>query len=225
MESSSINITYPSPSSLPQISVPSMDLPSLVKTLNYHINIKLDSSNYNYWKVQVLPAIRALELDDFISSLKVCPSKHVAGPVSDGVHTIVINPTYTAWRRADQLLLGWLFSTINPEVIEQITECTTTFKAWDMIENLYSQKSMAKVLQLKQQLQNTKKGSLSISDYFLKIKTLKEDLKAAGQTITEYDLVLSVMSGLGHDYDPVVVLLSSQHKYVSLQDAQYMLMV
>ncbi|KAL5753704.1 hypothetical protein ACOSP7_021924 [Xanthoceras sorbifolium] len=33
------------------------------------------------------------------------------------------------------------------------------------------------------------------------------------------------MSGLGHDYDPVVVLLSSQHKSVSLQDAQYMLMV
>ncbi|KAL5769787.1 hypothetical protein ACOSP7_013941 [Xanthoceras sorbifolium] len=177
-----------------------MDLPSLVKTLNYHINIKLDSNNYNYWK-------------------------HVAGPVLDGVHTIVINPTYTAWRRADQLLLGWLFSTINPKVIEQITECTTTFKAWDMLENLYSQKSMAKVLQLKQQLQNTKKGSLSISDYFLKIKTLREALKAAGQTITEYDLVLSVMSGLGHDYDSVVVLLSSQHKSVSLQDAQYMLMV
>ncbi|KAL5839746.1 hypothetical protein ACOSQ4_012354 [Xanthoceras sorbifolium] len=83
---------------------------------------------------------------------------------------------------------------------------------------------MAKVLQLKQQLQNTKKRTLSISDYFLKIKTLGEALMVAGQIVTEYNLVLSVISGLGHDYDLVVVLLSSQHKYISL-NTQYMLMV
>ncbi|KAL5805659.1 hypothetical protein ACOSQ4_028392 [Xanthoceras sorbifolium] len=84
---------------------------------------------------------------------------------------------------------------------------------------------MARVLQLKQQLQNTKKGSLSISDYCLKIKTLGEALKAAGQTVSEYDMVLSVLNGLGHDYDPVVVLLSSQHKAVTMQETQYLLMV
>ncbi|KAL5822278.1 hypothetical protein ACOSQ3_020187 [Xanthoceras sorbifolium] len=83
---------------------------------------------------------------------------------------------------------------------------------------------MAKVLQLKQQLQNTKKGSLSISNYFLKVKTLGDALRAAGQTVTEYNMVISALSELGHDYDVVVVLLSSQHQSVSMQEAQYLLM-
>ncbi|KAL5767298.1 hypothetical protein ACOSQ2_014081 [Xanthoceras sorbifolium] len=127
-----LDFTNLPPTSLPsQISIPSMDLPSLAKTLNYHINIKLDSSNYNYWKVQVLPAIHALELDAFISGLKVFPPKLVVGPVSaDGEQTIVPNPAYTALRRANQLLLGWLFLTISPKVIGQLTECTITFEAW-----------------------------------------------------------------------------------------------
>ncbi|KAL5834541.1 hypothetical protein ACOSQ4_014038 [Xanthoceras sorbifolium] len=85
-----------------------------------------------------------------------------------------------------------------------------------MLEKIYSQKSMAKVLQLKQQLQNTKKGSLSINDYFLKIKTLREVLKVAGQTVIDYDLVLSVMSDLGHDYDPV-----RQFQHGSTQQPSY----
>ncbi|KAL5833967.1 hypothetical protein ACOSQ3_017641 [Xanthoceras sorbifolium] len=84
---------------------------------------------------------------------------------------------------------------------------------------------MAKVLQIKQQLQNTRKGSESISDYILKIKTLGDGLRAAGQTVPEFDLVLSIMGGLGHNYDPVVVLVSSQHQSMSLEDAQYALMV
>ncbi|KAL5769727.1 hypothetical protein ACOSP7_013881 [Xanthoceras sorbifolium] len=74
--------------------------PSKNSQLPYQI--KLDSSNYNYWKVQVLPTIHALELDAFISGLKVFPPKLVAGPVSaDGEQTIVPNPAYTALRRAN----------------------------------------------------------------------------------------------------------------------------
>ncbi|KAL5804238.1 hypothetical protein ACOSQ3_031038 [Xanthoceras sorbifolium] len=138
---------------------------------------------------------------------------------------MILNGAYSSWRKADQLLLSWLFSTLSPAIMGQVTDCPTSFATWSTLERLYSQKSMAKVLQLKHQLQNTKKGSLSISEYFLKIKTLGDELRAAGQTITEFDLVLSLMSGLGHEYDLVVILASSQHQSMSLEDAQYMLMV
>ncbi|KAL5782470.1 hypothetical protein ACOSP7_007499 [Xanthoceras sorbifolium] len=84
---------------------------------------------------------------------------------------------------------------------------------------------MTKVLQLKQQLQNTKKGSMYISEYCLKINTLGDGLRVVGQTVTEYNMVLNILSGLGHDYDPVVVLVSSQHKSMSMEEAQYFLMV
>ncbi|KAL5770875.1 hypothetical protein ACOSP7_015029 [Xanthoceras sorbifolium] len=128
--------------------------------------------------------------------------------------TIILNSAYMSWPQADQLLLSWLFSTLSSASMGQVTECPTSFAAWSTLERLYSQKSM-----------NTRKGSMSISEYILKIKNLGEGLRVVGQTVTEFDLILSIMSGLGHEYDPVVILASSQHQSMSLEDAQYMLMV
>ncbi|KAK2652973.1 hypothetical protein Ddye_012829 [Dipteronia dyeriana] len=84
---------------------------------------------------------------------------------------------------------------------------------------------MAKVYQLKQELLTIKKGSLSISEYFLKIKIFRNNLRTVGQIATEFAMVLSVLNGLGHDYDPIISVITSLHNKVSMQEAQYMLMV
>ncbi|KAL5760772.1 hypothetical protein ACOSQ2_019610 [Xanthoceras sorbifolium] len=84
---------------------------------------------------------------------------------------------------------------------------------------------MVRVLQLKQQLQTIKKGFMSIFDYVMKIKAVGDELNTVGHTITDADLVLSVLGGLSHEYDPVVVLVSHQSKTMSLEDAEYALML
>ncbi|KAL5855714.1 hypothetical protein ACOSQ4_005516 [Xanthoceras sorbifolium] len=76
-----------------------------------------------------------------------------------------------------------------------------------------------------QQLQNLRKVSSSIADFVLKVKVIGDGLRSAGQVITDRDLLLSVLNGLGHDYDPVVVMITSQQHSVSLHEAQYMLMI
>ncbi|KAL5789503.1 hypothetical protein ACOSQ2_004391 [Xanthoceras sorbifolium] len=93
------------------------------------------------------------------------------------------------------------------------------------LERVYSQQSMEKILQLRQQLQSVKKGSDSISDFVLKIKNIGNALLGAGEEVNEKDLLLSLMSGVGHEYDPVVVLIANQHKTISLADAQFMLLM
>ncbi|KAL5732707.1 hypothetical protein ACOSP7_032060 [Xanthoceras sorbifolium] len=142
-----------------------VDLTSVVKTLSFHLSIKLDYNNYIYWKAQVLPAIIALELDDLITGLGSCPPKFIkVVSTENNEKSLVINGAYLSWRKADQLLLSWLLSTLSPAIMGQVTECPNSFEAWSSLEILYSQKSMAKVLWLKQQLLNTRKGSKSISE-------------------------------------------------------------
>ncbi|KAL5856397.1 hypothetical protein ACOSQ3_003855 [Xanthoceras sorbifolium] len=51
-----------------------MDFSSLAKTLHFNLPIKLDESNYIYWKTQILPAINALDLESFIDETKTPPS-------------------------------------------------------------------------------------------------------------------------------------------------------
>ncbi|KAL5735557.1 hypothetical protein ACOSP7_030026 [Xanthoceras sorbifolium] len=81
---------------------------------------------------------------------------------------------------------------------------------------------MAKILQLWQQLQMIKKGSQSISDFVLNIKNIADALSVAGDEVSDRDLLLSLMHGVRHEYDAVVVLISSQRNTMSLEDAQFL---
>ncbi|KAL5765255.1 hypothetical protein ACOSQ2_017849 [Xanthoceras sorbifolium] len=197
----------------------------ITKSMNFNLPIKLNSDNYIYWKALVLPAIRAIELEDFITRARVCPNKFIESTASNGVDKeLIINPAFLEWRRFDQFLLGWLLTTVSESLIGQVTECMYALEAWRALESLFSQQSRAKVLQLKQQLQSLKKGSNTISEYFLKVKSIGNGLRAAGQAVSDCDLLLNVLNALGHDYDPVVVLVSQQHS-ISLLETRYMLLI
>ena len=57
-----------------------------------------------------------------------------------------------------------------------------------------------------------KKGSLTIHDYFLKIRGIADTLSSIGQSISDDELLLYVLGGLGSEYDPMVVKISPQGK-------------
>ncbi|KAL5810165.1 hypothetical protein ACOSQ4_026733 [Xanthoceras sorbifolium] len=114
---------------------------------------------------------------------------------------------------------------MHPSIVGETTDCVTSYEVWHMLESLFAQQSMAKGLQLKQELQNITKGSMKINDFVLKVKSLGDGLKAAGEMIKDQDLILHILNGIGHDYDPVDVLISFQKQSVSLQEVHYLLMI
>ncbi|KAL5824811.1 hypothetical protein ACOSQ3_020874 [Xanthoceras sorbifolium] len=111
------------------------------------------------------------------------------------------------------------------KVVGQVTKCKSSLETWTKLKNLYSQKSMAKILNLRQQLQIIRKGSHSVSDFVLKIKNIGDALSAVGEEVSEIDLLLSLMHGVGHEYDVVMVLISSQRMTMSLEEAQFLLLM
>ena len=58
----------------------------------------------------------------------------------------------------------------------------------------------AKKMQLKDELNTIKKGSLSINDYTLKIKSICESLAFNGVTVDDDDKVESCLHGLTSSY-------------------------
>ncbi|KAL5827991.1 hypothetical protein ACOSQ4_019788 [Xanthoceras sorbifolium] len=124
------------------MSLSSIDFSSLAKPVTFNLSVKLNNDNYTYWKVQVLHTIRALELEDLISSDKVPPNQFKIIQSSDSsVIESQVNKAYMAWKRLDQLLLSWLYST----------------------------QSMERILQLKHKLQTLNKGSSFVTDFVMKI--------------------------------------------------------
>ncbi|KAL5766650.1 hypothetical protein ACOSP7_017267 [Xanthoceras sorbifolium] len=208
---------------------PTMDFPSLAKTLHFNLYIKLDEENYIYWKTQVLSTINAFDLEDYIDSSKSPPTQFINVQVDNGNGGSRIeqqpNREYHKWRKSDQILLFWLISTLSQNVVEQVTKCKSSLEAWTKFPNLYSRRSMTKILQLRQKLQTIKKCSNSISDFILQIKNIDYALSTAGDEISERDVLLSLMHGVGHKYDVIVVLISSQRSTVSLEDVQFLLLM
>ena len=205
-----------------------MEFTTISKSLNFNLHIKLTKSNYLYWKTQVLPIIQALELEDHLLGLNQPSRKFVNVEVTtESGEKLVeqrISKEFSNWKRIDKLLMSWIYSTISENIIGQVVGSQTSFEVWGRLERTYSQQSMAKILQLKNQLGSLKKGAYSISDYVLKIKNIGDSLLAAGEDVRDRDLVMCLMNGVGHDYDTIVSVISTQQRFISFEDASYLLM-
>ena len=82
----------------------------------------------------------------------------------------------------------------------------------------------ARLVQLKGQLTSLHKGALSISYYVDRVKSLCDSLAIAGHPITDFDLVLHLLNGLGPEFDPDVYGITSRSDVLSLKDVQALLM-
>ncbi|KAL5744236.1 hypothetical protein ACOSQ2_027352 [Xanthoceras sorbifolium] len=177
-----------------------MDFASLAKTLNSNILLKLKKT------------IRELDLEYYISSSSIIPQKFIEVHSSNGSAEVTveqrINPEFAI-----------------PNVLGQVTQLKTSLEMWSKIERTYSHQSMARILQLRQQLQTIKKGADSISDFVLNIETIGDAFMAAGETVSERDLLLSLMNGISQEYNSVVVLISSQHQTMVLEHTQFLFLI
>lgn len=60
------------------------------------------------------------------------------------------------------------------------------------------------------QLQTLKKGHLSMKDYLMKMICICDILAACGRPVSEEDQVLSILAGLGPEFEPTVAVLTSR---------------
>ncbi|KAL4203708.1 hypothetical protein AMTRI_Chr01g129330 [Amborella trichopoda] len=91
--------------------------------------------------------------------------------------------SYTAWKKRDHLLLSWLHATLISTIFVQVIGAFTS-------------QTNARLYQVKHELSNLRKGSLTISEYMEKIKAFK-------------DLIFYALDGLSIDYDSLITSVTS----------------
>ena len=93
-------------------------------------------------------------------------------------------------------------------MLGHVLHCTTSSKVWKTLDLLFSTKSKAPLLHVRFLLQTTKKGTMSIEDYVLKMKSFAHELMSAGQLIPDDELVIYILGGLSTEYESVTVNLT-----------------
>ncbi|KAH9652235.1 retrovirus-related pol polyprotein from transposon RE1 [Citrus sinensis] len=181
-----------------------------ISQINFSFNtpIKLDRSNYLLWRSQVLASIRGNRLEGFIDGTKPAPEEKLLLARADGSAQEIDNPEYQNWRSQDQTLLGWLLSAINEGNLSLVINCVSSFDAWRTLEKKFGVQSEARVLQLRYELNTIKKEALSIEDYCIKMKSIADKLTSGGSPITEKDLMLTILNGLGSGYRDIATFIT-----------------
>jgi hypothetical protein len=80
--------------------------------------------------------------------------------------SITSNPLYEHWQRQDAIIVAILFSTISENILLQVVSHTTSAAIWCALAKSFYSQSRARVIQLRIELINTRKGAQSAHDFF-----------------------------------------------------------
>lgn len=97
----------------------------------------------------------------------------------------------------DQLILGWILSSLTTSVVTEFSHYETTAECWETLQEEFASSSRSQVMQL--ELQNLKKGGKLFTEYIYEINHLLQGLSVAGKKMEDSDLVLLVLAGLDDD--------------------------
>jgi len=195
---------------LPMFSAPEF---SPAKTHLPDISIKLASNNYLLWKAQVILILRGHGLLGYVTNDISCPDSTITG--ADG--TLQPNPAAATWLRTDQLILGWINSSLSDGPLSQVINSESCHDAWSVLETLYGSHTRDRIQQMKGELQTLSKGSYSLEDYLHRAKSLALSLRDAGKLMDDDDLIVCILRGLGSEFDPIVAALNARDMFPSLE--------
>jgi len=122
---SSMNNTAPPPPST-ETSTPPISSSTVDQIIHLFppISTKLNQSNYLTWQSKILPLIHDSNLPKYIDSPPPSPT------ITNESGQLLLNPDYTTWHRQDQLLLGWLRSSLTESIQAQVVSSLTSPDLW-----------------------------------------------------------------------------------------------
>lgn len=104
-------------------------------SFNLTLSVKLDRSNYLVWRSQFISFLRGHQLVGFNYETHPCPPEFIYG---DNSSNEVLNPQFFMWQCKDQLLLGWLISSISELILSQVVGLATSRDVWVTLGKQFS---------------------------------------------------------------------------------------
>jgi hypothetical protein len=130
--------------------------------------------------------------------------------ISKGLGGCIDGTAATAGSEKDQKALSHISLCVKDHHIATISACTTAKAAWDALKAIHQAKNMARRQQLRRDLNSIKMGNAEpLTKYFNRAKTLWQELAATGDSLSESELVWTVLHGLPQEYDLMVTVFEA----------------
>ena len=100
------------------------------------------------------------------------------------------------WNAKDKKVMYWLSVVIDNTMLGHIRNVESAHAAWTTFENMFSVNTKARKIQLKQELNTLKKGTMTVNEYVLKVRSIADALAAIDAMPDDDDLVSSTLVDL-----------------------------
>ncbi|KAK1693081.1 hypothetical protein QYE76_009778 [Lolium multiflorum] len=164
----------------------------------------LTQENVLVWKALVIPALRGACVLNLVEGRDKAPVETLDVEDADKQKTTVVNPAYATWIARDQQVLRWLVNALSPDVLAHVVGLESSAETWTAINAHVSASSKSRVQHLRTALVETKKGDMTADKFFSKMKTIAQELAAAGKPVDDDELVWYVLKNLGGDYNNLI---------------------
>ena len=122
---------------------------------------KLDKNNYPSWKFHVTNFLIWKDLYDIVSGEE--KESELSEPT-----TINELKAWKEWNAKDKKVMYWLSAVIDNTMLGHIRNAESSHVAWITFENMFSVNTKARKIQLKQELNTLKKGTMTVNGMFWK---------------------------------------------------------
>ncbi|KAK1668123.1 hypothetical protein QYE76_056282 [Lolium multiflorum] len=163
--------------------------------------------NVLVWKALVIPTLRGACVLDLVEGRDKAPVETLDVEDADKQKTTVVNPAYATWIARDQQVLRWLVNALSPDVLAHVVGLESSAETWMAINAHVSASSKSRVQHLRTDLVETKKGDMTADKFFSKMKTIAQELAAAGKPVDDEELVWYVLKNLGGAYNNLITAI------------------
>lgn len=125
--------------------------------------VVLNDTNYNQWQ-------RSMELA-LSSKLKLC--------FVDGTYTkpVTNSPLVIHWLRCNNMVTSWILNSVTAEIRNSIVYIQSAREIWLDLEIRYAVSNIPKLFYLRKEIAHLTQGTMSISAYFTKFRTIHDELE------------------------------------------------
>ncbi|KAL2631711.1 hypothetical protein R1flu_016397 [Riccia fluitans] len=174
----------------------------MVESVALIIGKKLDKSNYSVWKF----CMKIFLLDQGLWKLM---TREEEEPIVDTTnHASVL--AHKEWRKRSFQAVHYIALIVGGSCIEHIQDCDSPKKAWDALANLFQSGTEARKLQLLQQFNSMKKGSICINNFVNQFKSMADQLAFVKIVMDPTVLIGTTLQGLPNEYKQFVTSIATR---------------
>ncbi|KAI0504979.1 hypothetical protein KFK09_015936 [Dendrobium nobile] len=141
---------------------------------------------------QILKICRANGFLPFLD--KSLPIPNESTESADG--TLLPNPAFDQWILTDQNLSAAICATISASILPYVLHLDHTADIWHLLETRFQAANRSRMIQLKNELYNISLKNSSIVQYLNEVKTLVDNIAAAGSKIDPEEIILHILNGI-----------------------------